>query len=78
MKLVRKKLRGIVRRPNSDQSDGDRPFWIGDSLVEPGLNQITRNGRTRHVERQVMRVLLFLAAHPGQPLSRDTIIDSIW
>ena len=73
-----KKPRGLLRFITPPSDAQDEPFWIGDSFVEPRLNQITCNGQTQQVERQVMRVLQFLAAHPDQPLSRDTILMNIW
>lgn len=59
-------------------SNANSDFWVGDCLVEPRLNQITRGGQTQTVELQVMRLLLLLAAHPEEALSRDEIIENIW
>lgn len=56
----------------------DKPFWIGETLIEPGLNQITREGQTTQVEPQAMQVLLFLTAHPDQAVSREAILDAVW
>jgi len=78
MTHARKTPRALMRPTTSDQAADDSPFWIGDNLVEPSLNQITSGGRTQHIEHQVMRILIFLAAHPDQPLSRDAILKSIW
>ncbi len=55
-----------------------RPFWIGRTCVEPGLNQMTTSGETTAVEHLAMRVLTILAAHPGQPVSREAILESVW
>ena len=54
------------------------PFWIGDSRVESGLCQITTKGKTHPIEQQVMRVLLILASHAEQPVTREAIIESVW
>lgn len=62
----------------TDQAPYAEPFWIGETLIEPRLNQITFEGRTTHVEHQAMRVLLFLAAHPDQAVSREAILKVVW
>ena len=43
------------------QVDGD--FRIGEWLVSPALNQISRNGTSARVEPKAMRVLVYLAEH---------------
>lgn len=53
-------------------------FSIGDWLVEPELNAISRAGDTLHLEPKVMQVLLQLAAHPGQVLSKERLIELVW
>ena len=55
-----------------------RRFWIGSALVEPSLHQICLNGRLHKIEPRVMRVLLCLAARPGQPVTRDALLDAGW
>ena len=46
--------------------DGD--FKLGSWLVQPSLNNISRNGTTVQLEPKVMGVLVCLAEHPGEPL----------
>ena len=53
-------------------------FWIGPVAVEPPLNQIRPNGRVHKVEPRVMRVLLCLAARPGEVLTREVLLDAVW
>jgi len=53
-------------------------FWIGPAAVEPSLNQIRPNGRVHKVEPRVMRVLLCLAARPGEVLTREALLDAVW
>ncbi len=62
----------------TDEAPYDKPFWIGETLIEPRLNQITFEGQPTHVEHQAMQVLLVLAAHPGQAVSREAILDVVW
>lgn len=53
-------------------------FRVGDWLIEPDLNR-ARNGETVvQIEPKVLEVLAFLADHPGEVLSRDRIIRTVW
>ena len=43
--------------------DGD--FHLGDWLIEPRLNAVSRNGSTVHLQPKIMQVLVCLADHAG-------------
>ncbi len=55
-----------------------REFQVGRWRVEPDLNRITRGDRTVAVEPKVVEVLAFLAAHPGEVLSKERILRAVW
>jgi len=55
--------------------DGD--FRIGEWLVSPALNSISRNGTSARVEHKAMRTLVYLAEHPGV-VSKDQLISAVW
>ena len=52
-------------------------FRIGEWLVSPALNQISRNGTNARIEPKAMRVLVYLAEHPGV-VSKDQLISAAW
>ena len=54
------------------------PFKIGDRLVSPRLNTISRNGTTNRVEPKAMQVLTCLAAQPGEVISKEALIETVW
>lgn len=56
----------------------DAPFWVGDHLVEPVLNRATVGGVPASVEPRVMAVLAYLARRPGEVVSRDELLDTVW
>ncbi len=62
----------------SDLKENGNPYWVGDSFVEPGLNQITTGDQTHKVERQVLKVLAYLVEHSEEPVTRDAIISHVW
>lgn len=53
-------------------------FQIGDWLVEPELNRITRKDRMQAIEPRLMRLLMLLAATPKQLVSKDDILSTVW
>ncbi len=55
-----------------------REFCLANWLVTPDLNRIAQGDRSVSVEPQVMEVLVFLADHPGEVLSKDRILEAVW
>ena len=53
-------------------------FWINSAIVEPPLHQIRLHGILHRVEPRVMRVLLCLAARPGEVLTREALLNAVW
>lgn len=53
-------------------------FRINDWLVQPQINSVEKNGETWHLEPKVMQVLVQLASHPNQVLSKEKLLDAVW
>ena len=54
-------------------------FRLGPWQVEPPRGTITGpDGETRHLEPKVMEVLASLARTPGELVTRDHLIDTVW
>jgi len=53
-------------------------FRVGAWLVRPTLNTISKNGTAVQVEPKVMEVLVCLASRPGESISKETIIKTVW
>ena len=56
----------------------DRPFLVGEWLVEPTLNRLTRGEVSVQLESKAIDVLLCLVAHAGQVVGKDTLFDTVW
>jgi DNA-binding winged helix-turn-helix (wHTH) protein len=56
----------------------NRSFGLGDWLVEPALNRLSRGAEVVQLEPRAMDLLVFLARRPGEVLSRETLIDGVW
>ena len=53
-------------------------FQIGACTIDPSRNVIRRDGAEQTVEPKVMEVLCCLAAHEGEVMSRQALIDAVW
>jgi Tol biopolymer transport system component/DNA-binding winged helix-turn-helix (wHTH) protein len=57
------------------------PFLLGDWRVDPSLNRMTRLARgsaAKHITPKAMEVLVVLTARPGDLVSREEILSSVW
>lgn len=54
------------------------PIKIGDWVVDPLAGEISSSDGKQHLEPKVMQVLTYLAAHPGDVLTRDEILNAVW
>lgn len=46
--------------------------------IQPSLNRLTRGDATVRIEPKLMDVLLYLARHAGQVVSKDAIAEAVW
>src|SRR5512139_3982243 len=53
-------------------------FRVGDWLVEPSLNRLSRKGVVHHLRPRLMDFLVYLAEHAGQVVSKDQILEEVW
>lgn len=52
-------------------------FKIGEWLVSPAVNHISKNGSGTRVEPKAMQVLVYLSGHPGV-VSKEQLISAVW
>ena len=51
---------------------------IGEWLVEPSLNRLSRGETVVQLRPKAMDVLALLASRPGQVVPRETILEVVW
>lgn len=51
---------------------------VGDWSVDADLNELSRADEVVRLEPKVMEVLAFLAAHPGEVVSREALLAAVW
>ncbi len=62
----------------TENSQFTGPFWLDDWYVDPDTGRLTRHGAEVHLEPKVMALLVFLANHAGEVMSRETIEGELW
>ena len=53
-------------------------FRLGSWLVKPSLNIAVRNGTKSRLTPKAMEVLVCLAEHAGEPVSKEQLIEEVW
>jgi TolB-like protein/DNA-binding winged helix-turn-helix (wHTH) protein len=61
-----------VTKPN------DNSMVVGDVVVAPAMNMISRADRVINLRPQVMELLVFLASHAGEVVSVEELLDTLW
>lgn len=65
-------------QPNTPTDLSTRGFWLDEWCVYPDLDRISRGETTVHIEPKVMDLLVYLARHTGQVVTKNDIIDAVW
>ena len=53
-------------------------FKLGPWLVDLGLNTVSRNGTSIRLAPKAMDVLLCLAQHAGETVSKEVLLRTVW
>jgi DNA-binding winged helix-turn-helix (wHTH) protein/tetratricopeptide (TPR) repeat protein len=53
-------------------------FQVGDCRVLPALGQVSCGDRSERLNPKAMEVLLALAEHPGEVLSKESLLERVW
>lgn len=64
----------VPRQQTSMKGD----FHLGGWLVQPNLGRISKDGRSAYLRPKVMDLLVYLARHPGDVISKDTLLTDVW
>ena len=53
-------------------------FEVGDWLVQPSLDRLSRNGTVLHLRPQLTNLLVLLARNAGRTVSKEEILATVW
>jgi DNA-binding response OmpR family regulator len=71
------RVKTILRRTSSTRAQPTVQSF-GDLSIDSDAMIVTRNGEELHLTSTEMRLLLEFADHPGQVLSRQTLLKRVW
>jgi DNA-binding response OmpR family regulator len=69
------RLHALLRRRGAGPPG---PLVVEDLVVDPKRHVATRGGRDLGLTRREFALLEVFSRHPGQPLSRDQLLDLVW
>lgn len=73
------RVRAQLRRAYGELSSVDADLLhIGDLVIDRGRGQVWRNNQLILLTPTEFRLLVYLAQHPNQALSRTQILDAVW
>ncbi len=73
------RIRAMLRRAYGELAVADsNMLYAGDLVIDRGRGQVWRGKHMLYLTPVEFRILVFLAQHPGQALSRTQILDAVW
>lgn len=72
------RIKAVLRRAVARQSPPESRIEFGDLVVDEGAMTVHRGSEELHLTPTELRLLLELAHHPGQVLSRRTLLERVW
>ncbi len=82
MRELLARVRALLRRAPAQQKAETPPeddvLRCGDLEVNAVRHEVRRGGELVHMKPREFELLLFLMRHPGQVLSREHILESVW
>ena len=70
-------LRRTAELP-APQPNASAPFQIGPATIDPRTFQMKRGKALEELTAKELKLLQFFAAHPGEVLSRDRLLNEVW
>jgi DNA-binding response OmpR family regulator len=73
------RIRALLRRAYGELSAADADLlYASDLIIDRGRGQVWRGDQLINLRPTEFWLLVFLARHPGQALSRGQILDGVW
>jgi len=70
-------LRRTAAAPSS-AANSQAPFQIGAATIDPKTFQLKREKAVEELTPRELKLLQLFAAHPGEVLSRDRLLNEVW
>lgn len=72
------RVRAILRRSARVAASDERPVVAGALRIEPAFRRVLRHGREVPLRPREMDLLLYMAARPHRPLTREALLRDVW
>jgi DNA-binding response OmpR family regulator len=79
LRELKSRVRALLRRDYGEFSATDTErLYVADLLIDRSRNQVLRGQEALNLTPTEFKLLVFLARHPGQALSRSQIVEAVW
>ncbi|MGL4607186.1 MAG: winged helix-turn-helix domain-containing protein [Eubacteriaceae bacterium] len=72
------RVKAVLRRSETILSSDNEKIVVGDIEIEPRAFEVRLEGKKLALTLKEFELLLYLANHRGQVLTRDQLLDEIW
>jgi len=72
------RVEAVLRRSSRGLPEGSRVLTLGEVTVDFAHHTATRGGRPLDLTPRELRLLEFLAAHQGEVVTREQLLDEVW
>lgn len=72
------RVRAILRRAGGNKPSDDDVRRVGDLMIDPTSREVVVGDQAVNLRAKEFDLLLTLADHPNQVLSRDQLLDLVW
>jgi len=73
------RIRALLRRRDrATRPPTSAPFRVGEWLIDPQAQTLTRGRSEEPLSYQEVELLKYLYAHAGEPVSREELLENVW
>jgi phosphate regulon transcriptional regulator PhoB len=73
------RVNSVLRRSSATQTQAAvQRIEAGDLVIDPGKHEVELGGKPLALSPREFDMLRFLASHPGQAFTRQTLLDRVW
>jgi DNA-binding response OmpR family regulator len=73
------RVRAQLRRAYGELASADSDLlYVGDLMVDRGRGQVTRGSQVLNLTPTEFRLLVYMARHAGQALTRTQLLETVW
>lgn len=72
------RVRALLRRMSSGKPQADRPRVVGNVTIDPSSREVSVDGTLVNLRAKEFDLLVTLADHVNQVLTRDQLLDLVW